>query len=63
MNLRLVRDSDVNAIFDLFKNSQITAMDVRTNESISSGFYEYPLAYEDIKERATASLSLLAQDS
>jgi hypothetical protein len=54
--IREVKEKDVKSIFSLFSNSSVRDLNQK------SGFYDYPLTPDDIRERSLTGGSLLLED-
>ena len=46
MKVRTIRPSEAERIFELFRSASLTRQDLPRNPS--SGFYEYPLTFDDV---------------
>jgi hypothetical protein len=62
MRVRLIRQTDIDQIFECFKAAQVRESDIK-RETPASGFYEYNLSYNDISERAQTPFSLVLENS
>lgn len=59
MIIRKVRASDISEMYQKFKEVSVTAEDIKKGKRPISGFYEYPLSYQEFERRALSPLSLV----